>query len=56
MSFIIKRTFITAINKALSMYGSFSYFSGKTAEKEIKLLDVSKFFRILYKKKHLKKA
>ena len=37
------------------MYGSFSYFSGKTAEKEIKLLDVSKFFRILYKKKHLKK-
>ena len=38
------------------MYGSFSYFSGKTAEKEIKLLDVSKFFRILYKKKHLKKS
>ena len=36
------------------MYGSFSYFSGKTAEKEIKLLDVS--FLEFYIKKALKKS
>ena len=26
---LIKKTFVTAINKQLSLYGSFSYFSGK---------------------------
>ena len=29
----IKRTFITALNKELSIYGSFSYFSGKKSKK-----------------------
>ena len=29
----IKRTFITALNKELSIYGSFSYFSGKKKQK-----------------------
>ena len=42
---LIKKTFVTAINKTLSIYGSFSYFSGKIAEKEIKLLDVSNFLK-----------
>ena len=27
---LIKKTFVTAINKELNLYGSFSYFSGKT--------------------------
>ena len=35
----------TAINKTLSVYGSFSYFSGKIAEKERKLLDVSNLLK-----------
>ena len=38
-SFLIKKKLFTAINKTLSIYGSFSHFSGKTTEKEIKLLD-----------------
>ena len=29
-SFLIKKEFATAINKTLSIYGSFSHFSGKT--------------------------
>ena len=28
---LIKKTFVTASNKQLSLYGSFSYFSGKTS-------------------------
>ena len=30
---LIKKAFVTAINKTLSIYGSFSLFSGKVAEK-----------------------
>ena len=37
-SFLIKKIFVTAINKTLSLYGSFSYFLGKTTKEELKLL------------------
>ena len=53
-SFLIKKTFITAINKKLSLYGSFSYFSGKTAKEELKLLDVSNFIKLYIEKRSLK--
>ena len=36
----IKKTFITALNKQLSIYGSFSYFSRNTSIKKLTLLDV----------------
>ena len=49
-SFLIKKTFVTAINKTLSIYGSFSHFSGKTTEKEIQLQAIFKNF--LSKNKH----
>ena len=54
-SFLIKKTFVTAINKTLSIYGSFSHFSGKITEKEIKLLDASNFLKFFIEKKVLKK-
>ena len=55
-SYLIKKTFFTAINKTLSIYGSFSYFSGKIAEKEIKLLDVSNFLKFYIERRSLKKS
>ena len=39
----------------LSIYGSFSHFSGKTTEKEIKLLDASNLLKFFIKRKLLKK-
>ena len=36
---LIKKTFVTAINKQLLLYGSFSYFSGKTSIKDLKLIN-----------------
>ena len=50
-SFLIKKKSITATNKAISIYGSFSHFQGKTAEDEIQLLDASNFLKFLIKKK-----
>ena len=50
----IKNTFITALNKQLSIYGSFSYFSGNTSIKNLKLLDVSNSLKFLVAKKALK--
>ena len=47
---------MTAINKTLSIYGSFSYFSGKVAEKEIELLDVSNILKFYIERRPLKKA
>ena len=44
----------TAINKQLSLYGSFSYFSGKTSIKNLKLIDVINSLKFLIKKKSLK--
>ena len=50
----IKKTFITALNKQLSIYGSFSYFSGNTSIKNLKLLDVSDSLKFLVEKRALK--
>ena len=41
---LIKKT-ITAINKQLSLYGSFSYFSGKTSISNLKLLTSNDFLK-----------
>ena len=51
---LIKKTFITAINKQLSLYGSFSYFSGKTGISNLKLLTSRDFLKFLVEKKSLK--
>ena len=45
---------MTAINKALSLYGCFSYFSGKTAKENLKLLDSINFLKFLVEKRSLK--
>ena len=52
---LIKKTFVTVVNKQLSLYGSFSYFSGKTAATNVKLLTSSDFLKFLIEKKSLKK-
>ena len=49
-SFLIRKTFVTAINKIISIHGSLSHFQGKTAETEIKLLDASNFLKYIIKK------
>ena len=51
---LIKKTFVTAINKQLSLYGSFSYFSGKTSVSNLKLISSSDFLKFLIEKKSLK--
>ena len=51
---LIKKTFVTAINKQLSLYGSFSYFSGKTSISNLKLLTSSNFLKFLVEKNSLK--
>ena len=53
-SFLIKKTFVTAINKQLSLYDSFSYFSGKTAATNLKLLRANNFLKFLVEKRSLK--
>ena len=50
-----KKTFVTAINKTLSIFGSFSHFSGKTTEKQIQLLDASNFLKFFVEKQALKR-
>ena len=49
-SFLIKKTFINAIKKKISIHGSLSHFQGKTAETEIKLLDASNFLKFFIEK------
>ena len=44
-SFLIKRTSVTARNKTIFLYGSFSHFSGKTTKRKINLLDLSNFLK-----------
>ena len=51
---LIKKTFVTAINKQLSLYGSFSYFSGKTSIKDLKLIDVINSLKFFVEKKSIK--
>ena len=53
-SYLIKKTIITAINKQLSLYGSFSYFWGKTSISNLKLLTWSDLLRFLVEKKIFK--
>ena len=40
---LIKKTYITALNKQIALYGSFSYFSGKTTAKNLTLLSTNNF-------------
>ena len=40
---LIKKTFVTAINKQLNLYGSFSYYSGKTSISNLKLISSNDF-------------
>ena len=47
---LIKNTFVTAINKHLNLYGSFSYFSRKTRSSNLKLLSSSNFLKFLVEK------
>ena len=51
---LIKRTFVTAINKQLSLFGSFSYFSWKTGIKKLKLLSTDNFLKFFTEKKSLR--
>ena len=51
---LIKKTFVTAINKQLSLYGSFSYFSGKTTVTNLKLINSSDFLKFFIEKRSLK--
>ena len=51
---MIKKAFVTAINKQLSLYGSFSYFSGKTTAKNLKLLSASNLLNCFVEKRLLK--
>ena len=51
----IKRIFITALNKELSIYGSLSYFSGRESAKNIKLVDISNHLKFLVEKKTIRK-
>ena len=47
---LIKKTFVSAINKQLSLYGSFSYFSGNTAAKNLNLITTSNFLKFFIEK------
>ena len=47
---LIKKTFVTAINKYLNLYGSFSYFSGKSTIFKLKLISFSDVLKFLVKK------
>ena len=51
---IIKKTFIIAINKQLSLYNSFSYFSGKTTATNLKVIISSDFSKFFIEKRSLK--
>ena len=47
-------TFITALNKKISIYGSFSYFQGKIEEGQIRLLSAGNFLKFSVNKNTLK--
>ena len=51
---LIKKTLVTAINKQLSLCGSFSYFSGTTTATDLKQISSSDFLNFLLKKNLLK--
>ena len=51
---LILDTFITALNKKCSIYGSFSYFQCKTEEEQIRLLIAGNFLKFSVNKNTLK--
>ena len=51
---VIKETLLTAINKKMSIYGSFSYFQSRTAEEKIRLLSAGNFLKFSVDKNTLK--
>ena len=51
---LIKKTFVTAINKQLNLYGSFSYFSGKTSISNLKLINSNNLLKFFIEKNSLK--
>ena len=51
---LIKKTFVTAINKQLNLYGSFSYFSGKTSISNLKLINSNDLLKFFIEKNSLK--
>ena len=51
---LIKKTYITALHKQIALYGSFSYFSGKTTTKNLTLLSTNNFLKFFIEKKTLK--
>ena len=53
-SSLIKKTFATAINKQLNLYGSFSYFSGKTSISNLKLINSNDLLKFFIEKNSLK--
>ena len=50
----MKETFITALNKKISIYGSFSYFQGKIPKEILTLLSAGDFLKFLVEKNTLK--
>ena len=48
---LIKKTFTSAIQKQLSLYGSFSYFSGDTTTEILNLIEPSNFLKFFIEKK-----
>ena len=51
---LIKKTFITAINKQLSLYDFFSYFFGKNWHFKPKIVNFERFFKVSRRKKIFK--
>ena len=51
---LIKKTYITSLNKQIAFYGSFSYFSGKTAVKNLTLLSTNDLLKFFIEKKSFK--
>ena len=49
---LIQKTYITALNKQIVLYGSFSYFSGKTTTKNLTLLSTNNFLKFFIEKKN----
>ena len=51
---LIKKTFVTAINKQLNLYGSFSYFSEKTSISNLILINSNNLLKFFIEKNSLK--
>ena len=47
---LIKETFITALNKKISIYGSISYFNNKTENEIFKIIAPENFLKIYVEK------